>query len=252
MNIYVWMNTCLNIYVSIHVWVSVYMNIYVGIYVATPLWGKCEIATHTFENGTWESFGILENSKRDCRGQNTLHLSVFYTIGKVLKFRCPKWPRMNHLDILNTSYCWKKGQEPNWQFDSRPLKVGNWPDPGVFRWSVTHRWKALKESYKFASDLVPIGNRSKKLWTLKIPRVQTGTVSGLHFRSLGKKCHSDASAMERHREYYMGEGGGFPRIQAIVSQVNPKLHVACPSTKSVPKCELTNLLVSLMQVRVNE
>jgi len=146
-NIYVWMNTCLNIYVSIHVWVSVYMNIYVGIYVATPLWGKCEVATHTLENGTWESFGILENSKRDCRGQNTLHWSVFYTVGKVLKFRCPKWPRMNHLDILNTSYCWKKGQEPNWQFDFRPLKVENRPDPGVFRWSVTHRWKALKESY---------------------------------------------------------------------------------------------------------
>jgi hypothetical protein len=29
--------------------------------VATPLWGKCEVATHTPENGTWESSGILEN-----------------------------------------------------------------------------------------------------------------------------------------------------------------------------------------------
>ncbi len=44
----------------------------------------------------------------------------------------------------------------------------------------------------------------------KVPGVQTGIVSGLHFGSPGKKCHSDASVAERHREYYMGEGGGFP------------------------------------------
>ncbi len=41
--------------------------------VATPLWGKCEVATHTTENGTWESFGIPKNLKRDCRGQITSH-----------------------------------------------------------------------------------------------------------------------------------------------------------------------------------
>jgi hypothetical protein len=50
----------------------------------------------------------------------------------------------------------------------------------------------------------------------------------------------------------MGEGGGFPRVWAVVSQVNPELFVACPSTKGVLKCELTNLLVGLMQVRVSE
>jgi hypothetical protein len=47
--------------------------------------------------------------------------------GKVLKCRCPKWPRMCHLDICSPSYGQKKGQESNWQFDSRPLKVGNRP-----------------------------------------------------------------------------------------------------------------------------
>jgi hypothetical protein len=49
----------------------------------------------------------------------------------------------------------RKGRESNWQFDSQPPKVENRPDPGVCKWSATHRWKALKESYKFASDLVP-------------------------------------------------------------------------------------------------
>jgi hypothetical protein len=50
----------------------------------------------------------------------------------------------------------------------------------------------------------------------------------------------------------MGEGDGFPGIQAVVSPVSPVLLVACPSTKGVPECKLTNLLVSLMQVRVSE
>ncbi len=59
-------------------------------------------------------------------------------------------------------------------------------------------------------------------------------------------------ATERHKVYYMGEGGGFPQVQAVVSQVNPKLLVACLSTKGVPENELTNLLVGLMQVRVSE
>jgi hypothetical protein len=80
----------------------------------------------------------------------------------------------------------------------------------VCRWSATHCWKALKESYKFASDLIPIEGLSKKLRMLKVSGVHTGTISRLHFGSLGKKCHLDASAAERYREYYMGEGGGFP------------------------------------------
>jgi hypothetical protein len=50
----------------------------------------------------------------------------------------------------------------------------------------------------------------------------------------------------------MGEGGGFPRVRAMVSQMNLKLLVVCPSTKGVLECELTNLLVGLMQVRVSE
>jgi len=119
---------------------------------------------------------------------------------------------MSHLDICSTSYGRKKGRESNWQFDSRPLKVGNRPDLGVCKWVATHRWKALKETYKFALYLLPIGGRSEKLWTPKVSGVQTGTISGFHFGNPGKKCHSDASATESHRKYYMGEGGGFPRI----------------------------------------
>jgi len=49
----------------------------------------------------------------------------------------------------------------------------------------------------------------------------------------------------------MGEGGGFPRIRVVVSLVSLELPVACLSTFGAPECELTNLLVGLMQVRVS-
>jgi hypothetical protein len=49
----------------------------------------------------------------------------------------------------------------------------------------------------------------------------------------------------------MGEGGGFPRVQAVVSFVSPELPVACLNTKGVLENELTILLVGLMQVRVS-
>jgi len=47
-----------------------------------------------------------------------------------------------------------------------------------------------------ASDLIPIKGLSKKLWMPKVPGIQPGTVSGLHFGSPGKKSHLDAGAME--------------------------------------------------------
>ncbi len=95
-----------------------------SLFVATPLWAKCEGEAHTPKSGKLESSGIPENSERECRGQISSHLGALGVIGKVLKCRCPKWPRMSHLDICSPSYGQKKGRESKWQFDSRPLKVG--------------------------------------------------------------------------------------------------------------------------------
>jgi hypothetical protein len=164
---------------------------------------------HTPEMGTWESSGTFKNSKFDCKGQNTSPWGVFYIVGKFLKSRCQKWPRMCHSDICSTSYGQKKGRESNRLFDSRPLKVMNRPNPGVCRWSATHRWKSLEEIYKFSLDLIPIKGLNKELWTSKVLRVQTGTISGLLLGNPEKKCHSNVGAAGKCREYYMGEGGGF-------------------------------------------
>jgi len=66
-------------------------------------------------------------------------------------------------------------------------------------------------------------------------RAQTGIVLGLPLGSPGTKSHSDVGVVERCKEYYMGEGGGFLRVWAMMSLVSSKLPVACPSTKGAPE-----------------
>jgi hypothetical protein len=127
---------------------------------------------------------------------------------------------MSHVDIWNPSYEQKKGRESNWLFDSRPLKVGNQPVLDVRFGSATWRWKVFFEGYKFGLNLVPIEGRNKELRSPKVPGVQTGTVSGLHFGSLGTKSHSDATPVGKRREYYKEYGGGISRARAVVFHVS--------------------------------
>jgi hypothetical protein len=112
----------------------------------------------SFPFGELESWWTLEPLESNCRGQNTSHWRFFYIIGKLLKCRCLKWACMTCLDICNTSYGKKKGQESNWQFNSRPQKVGNQPNFYACKWSAIHWSKALDENYNFALDLIPIGS----------------------------------------------------------------------------------------------
>jgi hypothetical protein len=88
--------------------------------------------------GSWSPKWTLKFSKHDCRGQNPSVLKVLYIIDKILKRRCLKWARITHLDIWNTSYDQKKGQEWNYQFDSRPLKVRNQPEFLACRWRAKY------------------------------------------------------------------------------------------------------------------
>jgi hypothetical protein len=46
-----------------------------------------------------------------------------------------------------------------------------------------------------------------------------------------KKSHLDVGFVEKHREYYKGEGGGFPQVWAMVSLVRP----SCPWFIVAPK-----------------
>jgi hypothetical protein len=121
--------------------------------------------------GDLESSGTPECLELDRKAQNTLHWGVLGVIGKVLKRRYRKWPRIGHLDIYSPSYGQKKGWESNWQFDSRPLKVMNRPLPDIRFGSATWRWKDLDEGSNFGLELVAIGLCSRDLWLFKVPGV---------------------------------------------------------------------------------
>ncbi len=76
------------------------------------------------------------------------------------------WP------IWNTNYGQKKGQESNWQFDSRPLKVKNYHDFLMCRWCATYCWKDLDKGYNFVLDLIAIKGLHAKLWAHKVVESQ--------------------------------------------------------------------------------
>jgi hypothetical protein len=142
--------------------------------VATPLWPSVGVKPNTWKSWELESSGTPECLELNNKGKNTSHWGVLGVIGKVLKRRYRKWPRIGHLDISNTSYGQKKGRESNCQFDSRPLKVGNRPLPDVRFGSATWRWKDLDEGYNFGSDLVAIQLCCRELWRFKVPGVPPG------------------------------------------------------------------------------
>jgi hypothetical protein len=62
------------------------------------------------------------------------------------------------------------------------------------------------------------------------------TISGLQLGSPGKKSHLDVVSEMWRREYYMGEGGGFPRVRAVVYLV-----VQSARGLDVLECKLTTL-----------
>jgi hypothetical protein len=138
----------------------------------------------------------------------------------------------------------KEGLESNWEFDSRPLKVGNRPDFLACRWHATYCWKVVNERYNFALDLISIWVLQRKLWAPKVIGVSILAISGLPLGSPKTKCHLDVVLMERHKVYYKGEGGGFPQVWAMVSFVSPSCLWFILAPKVLQLC--TNHLVLIL------
>jgi len=133
--------------------------------VATPLWPSVGVKPNIPKVGDLEL---------DSKAQNTSHWGVLSVIGKVLKRRYWKWTRIGHLDICRPSCRQKKGRKSNWQFDSRPPKVGNRPLFDLRIKSATRRWKDLDEGYNFGLNLVMIRLCNRELWVPKVPGLQPG------------------------------------------------------------------------------
>jgi hypothetical protein len=70
-----------------------------------------------------------------------------------------------------------------------------------------------------------------KLWGPKVAGVHVVGILGLPLGSPRTKCHLDVAPVERRKEYYKGEGGVFPQVQAVVSLMSPN----CPWLILAPK-----------------
>jgi hypothetical protein len=217
--------------------------------VTTPLWPSVGVKPNTSKVGDLESSGTPECLGFDSKAQNTLHWGVFGVIGKVLKRRYRKWPRIGHLDICSPSYGQKKGRESNCQFDSQPLKVRNRPLRDLRIESAIRRWKDLNKGYKFGSDLVVIRLRNRELWAPKVPGLHPG-----QFRdsNLGVPGKSDIRTWVSWRvtEYTIGSKVvAYSQVRVVVCLVVQSARALSPHPRVSRKCELTTLWFVLMQIQ---
>jgi hypothetical protein len=189
-----------------------------------------------------ESSGTPEYSELDSKAQNTSHWDVLGVIEKVLKLRYRKWPRIGHLDIYRPSYGQKKGRESNWQFDSRPLKVGNRTVPNLWMESATLRWKDLNEGYKFGLDLVTIRLRSRELWAPKVPGQFRDNFGTPTWESQEKEPFGCSPRNVAQRILYGGRWW-LPSSPGRGVSCGPKCPWFVPTPKGVPECELTTWVV---------
>jgi hypothetical protein len=141
------------------------------------------------------------------QGSNLLKFRRSWCHGKFLNCRCPKWPRMSHLDICSPSYGQKKGRESNWQFDSRPLKVRNRPRSrralGECDMSLERSQQGLQDWFRPRPD--PRSGRG--VMAVQSPGSPTGTHSGQFRDSISGvpgKCDIRMRVPWRVTEYTIG------------------------------------------------
>jgi hypothetical protein len=212
--------------------------------VATPLWPSVGVKPNTSKVEDLESSETPECLGFDKRGQNTLDWGLLGVIGKVMKCRCLKCLRISHLNICSSSYEQKKGRESNWQFDSRPLKVGNRPLPDLRMESATWRWKDLDEGYNFGLDLVAIRLCSRELWALKVPGLQPGQFRdnfGTPTWESWENVPFGCSPRGASQKILHGGRWWLPPSPGRGVFCGPKCPWLVPTPKGVLECELTTL-----------
>jgi hypothetical protein len=90
--------------------------------------------------------------------------------------------------------------------------TSSWHPIRVCNIALERSWRGLQLWFRPCRD-----------WTLKsgVMAVQSfespaGIISWLHFGSPKNLCHLDVASTVSCREYYVGEGGGFPQVWAVV------------------------------------
>jgi hypothetical protein len=220
-------------------------------HVATPLWGKWEDETHTPKLGLGSPPGLpkLQSSvvgvKTSRIGMFFISLERYWSVDVKMALHGPfghlqhkLWPKEGPGVKLAVWLPTAKSQESTW--------------PKCVQVECNTPLESSQGELQLCFKPHPNRRSEQRVMVTQSPRSPNWDSFGTPPWVSRDKSHSDVGAAERRIVYYMGEGGDFPRVRAVVCQVSPELPVTCPSTKGVLECELINLLVGLMQVRVNE
>jgi hypothetical protein len=136
--------------------------------------------------------------------------------------------------MCSPCYGQKKGRESNWQFDSRPLKVGNRPLPDVRFECATWRWKDRDEGYNFGLDCVAIQLYSWELWWFKIPEVPPG-----QFQESQQNVPFGCSLRDQPQRILYGGRWWLPLSPGCGESCVSKCPWQVPTLKGVPNAKLT-------------
>ncbi len=195
-------------------------------YVATLLWPSVGVKPNTWKS--W-GFGVLRDSRMfKARQQGPKHLALGCS-----------WCQWKGLEtwISKMVSHWSFGhlQPKLWAKEGPRVKLTVWL-PTTKSQESTSSWHPIwvcNIALERSRQGLQLWFRPRHNWTLQsgVMAIQssgspTGTILGLHFGSPGNLCHLDVASTTSCREYYMGEGGGFPRIRVVVSLV-------CPSARGL-------------------
>jgi hypothetical protein len=127
-------------------------------------------------------------------------------------------------------------------------KVRNRPNLLTCKWHATYHWKFFDKGYNFVLDVTSIGGLKKKLWASKVTKVPISKILGFSTSGSRDKMTFGCSPVANKKEYYKGEGGGFPQVRVMVIlwiHVCPWFVCAPKVHKKCIKYALINLLFSL-------
>jgi hypothetical protein len=189
--------------------------------------------------GTWSLQGLSKTQSLIARAK-TSHIEVFFI---PLERSWSVDVQNGHIWAIWTSAAQAMGKE------GLEIKLTIWLPSTKIRVSTQIQCQqvqcnmALKSSQRELQDCFrPHPNRrfEQEAMDAQSYGVQTGTVSGLHFGSPGKKWHLDVVRWSNADNTIWGKVVASPSLGCGESSESV-LPVICPNTNGVSECELTNL-----------
>ncbi len=154
-----------------------------------------------------------------------------------------KWPHMNHLDICSPCYGQKKGQESNWQFDSRPLKSRESTRPQCMQVECDTLLESSQGELQVFFRTHPNRKSVQEVMNAQSPGSPNWDSFGTPLWESQEKVSFGCKWNKLMQRILYGGRWWLPPSPGRGESSESVLPVACPNTKNDSKCELTNLLV---------